>query len=583
MESTASPTTLEFGVLVTTLGGGLALFLFGMRLMTASLKTAAGGRMKNLLARLTANRFTAALAGTVVTAVIQSSSVTTVLVVGFVSAGLLTLSQSVGVIIGANVGTTVTAQIIAFKVTKYALAMIALGFLVEVASRKEATKQYGMAVMGLGLIFFGMDLMSMATVPLRSWPPFIDAMQQVRHPALGILAGTLFTALVQSSSATTGVVIVLAGQGLISLEAGIALVFGANVGTCITAVLSALGKPREAMRATAVHVLFNVSGVLLWVLLIPQLADLVRLISPSAEHLEGVERLAADTPRQIANAHTLFNVVNAVIFIWFAGSMAKLAARWLPQREAPDLAPGKPLYLDDYFLGQPALALDQVRRELGRLAELAAEMVQRVLPAAAHGTDEDLVRLERLDDAVDRLHGATVSYLGKLSLRNLVEPEPSELYEYIAVAGYLENVGDVVESSIVVDLRKRLRIGVKADPTTLELLRPLHDKVCWAFDRVKVALDERDIEAARQAAESKKEVNDLAERVRAHLATRLAVETEGGLTEFQVESDLVENLKRLHTLTRRIARVLMSVAKRRTASQSPPASPNDTESVETAS
>jgi len=164
------------------------------------------------------------------------------------------------VIIGANVGTTVTAQIIAFQVTKYALAMIALGFLVEIASRKEATKQYGTAVMGLGLIFFGMDLMSMATVPLRSWPLFIEAMQQVRNPALGILAGTLFTALVQSSSATTGVVIVLAGQGLISLEAGIALVFGANVGTCITAVLSALGKPREAMRATTVHVLFNPSS-----------------------------------------------------------------------------------------------------------------------------------------------------------------------------------------------------------------------------------------------------------------------------------------------------------------------------------
>ena len=280
MSSPESVGTLEVGAILTGLGGGLALFLYGMRKMTESLKVAAGGGMKALLGKLTANRFTGALAGIIITAVIQSSSVTTVLVVGFISAGLMTLSQSVGVILGAAVGTTVTAQIIAFKVTKYALVLIALGFLTELLAKKERLKHLGIMAMGLGLIFFGMELMSQATYPLRSYQPFINLMQTMRNPFLGILVGTVFTAIVQSSSATTGVVIVLAGQGFISLNAGIALVFGANVGTCVTALLATIGKPREAARAAAVHILYKVLGVLLWLAFIPQLADVVRTLSP---------------------------------------------------------------------------------------------------------------------------------------------------------------------------------------------------------------------------------------------------------------------------------------------------------------
>jgi len=278
MDSSTASSGLQLGALLTGLGGGLALFLYGMRKMTESLKTVAGGGMKSLLAKLTTNRFTAALAGILITAVIQSSSVTTVLVVGFISAGLMTLSQSIGVILGASVGTTITAQIIAFKVTQYALLFIAVGFLMELTARKEAVKHYGIMLMGLGLLFFGMELMSQATYPLRSYAPFIELMQSMKNPLYGILIGTLFTAVVQSSSATTGVVIVLAGQGFISLDAGIALVFGANVGTCITALLATIGKPREAVRAAVVHVVYKVLGVLIWLAFIPQLAEVVRPI-----------------------------------------------------------------------------------------------------------------------------------------------------------------------------------------------------------------------------------------------------------------------------------------------------------------
>lgn len=224
--------------------GGIALFLFGMEQMAGGLKSAAGNKMKDILARFTTHRVKAALTGCVTTAIIQSSSVTTVLVVGFVSAGLMTLTQSVGVIMGANVGTTFTAQIVAFKVGKAALLLVALGFAMLFVGKRDAVKQSGNIVMGLGLVFLGMDIMSDAMEPLRSYQPFIDVMARMENPVLGILVGAVFTAMVQSSSATTGIVIALASQGLLEFPAGIALIFGANIGTCFTAWLAALGKSR---------------------------------------------------------------------------------------------------------------------------------------------------------------------------------------------------------------------------------------------------------------------------------------------------------------------------------------------------
>ena len=317
--------TMDWWNMSMGLLGGLALFLFGMDQMSDSLKAVAGERMKLILARLTSNRFMGALTGAFVTAVIQSSSVTTVLVVGFISAGLMSMAQSIGVIMGANIGTTITAQIIAFKVTKLALLMIAIGFGMLFFSKNEKMKHYGGMLMGLGMIFFGMSVMSDAMYPLRAYQPFLDFMATMGNPFVGILVAAAFTALVQSSSATTGIVIVMASQGFITLPAGIALAFGANIGTCVTAILAAIGKPREAVRAAVVHVLFNVFGVLVWLGLISHLAEFVAWISPARGDLSGVERLAAETPRQIANAHTIFNVANTLIFIGLTAQFARIS------------------------------------------------------------------------------------------------------------------------------------------------------------------------------------------------------------------------------------------------------------------
>ena len=273
MAATGSESDMDWGVMGMQLFGGLALFLFGMEQMADALKAVAGERMKNILAKLTANRFMGATTGAFVTAIIQSSSVTTVLVVGFITAGLMSMSQSVGVIMGADIGTTITAQIVAFKVTKAALLMVGVGFSMLFISKQDNIKQYGAMLMGLGLVFFGMSVMSDAMKPLRTFQPFLDLMIQMENPLIGILIAAAFTGLIQSSSATTGIVIVMASQGFITLPAGIALAFGANIGTCVTAMLASIGKPREAVRAALVHVMFNVAGVLIWVFFIDQLAS----------------------------------------------------------------------------------------------------------------------------------------------------------------------------------------------------------------------------------------------------------------------------------------------------------------------
>lgn len=547
---------LEVGPIVIGLAGGLALFLYGMEQMTAALKQVAGSGMKTLLARLTTNRFTGLLAGAFVTAVIQSSSVTTVLVVGFISAGLMTLPQSIGVILGADIGTTITAQVIAFKVTKYALVLVALGFAMQFLSKRDRWVQYGSMVLGLGLIFFGMELMSDATHPLRDYPPFIAVMQQMDNPFVGILAATLFTGVIQSSSATMGVVIVLASQGFLTLEAGIALVFGANIGTCVTAMLAAIGKPREAVRAALVHVVFKVVGVAIWFGFIGLLANVARGMSPTHAELEGAARLAAETPRQIANAHTLFNVVNAVLFLPFVGTFVWLMRRLVPERPEAVTAAAVPRYLDDLLLDTPAFALDRVRMELRRLGERALGMVRDALPAALEGSAEDLAALRDRDDAVDALHGSIVAYLGRISKENLDGRQAEQHHDYLDTANAMESIGDMIETNVVGAGTARLTAGAHVSEPTRAHLRALHERVVWAVETAFEALDAGSPALAREVIGAKTELNRLADETEAFLAQRLQADAPDRLLLFRFETELIEYLKRVYYFAKRIAKTV---------------------------
>lgn len=542
----------EWLVLTTGLLGGLALFLFGLELMTASLKSVAGDRLRTLLAQLTVNRVAGVASGAFVTAIIQSSSVTTVLVVSFISSGLMTFSQSVGVILGANIGTTVTAQIIAFQVTKLSLAMIAGGFAVAFVAKSGSLRHHGHGALGLGLVFLGMTIMSDAMAPLRGFPPFVEWMVRIEHPGLGILAAAAFTGLIQSSSATTAVVIAMASQGLISLPGGIALILGANIGTCVTAMLAAIGKPREAVRASVVHVLFNVFGVVLWCGMIEWLAVLATSMSPSAPALSGADRLAAETPRQIANAHTVFNVANTIVLLPFASLLAAIAERLVPDRPLSEEDAIR-ARLDEDLLDTPVLALDQARREISRIGAQALAMLEVVLPAMLGGPESELIGVEQMDRAIDRMHREVIDYLGQTSQRPLSETQTAELIHLMDVCNAFESMGDVIESDLVRRGRDRLERGISVSPETGRLLREFHGHVVEAVRNALLAFKGADPALAKQVVDQKAVLKSLAERAAWHQAERLVVPEGGRVLAYAVETDMVEGLRRVFYYAKRIA------------------------------
>jgi phosphate:Na+ symporter len=557
------PLQLIFGLL-----GGLALFLYGMGQMADSLKIVAGDRMKSILARLTRNRVTGVLTGAFVTAVIQSSSVTTVLVVGFISAGLMTLAQSVGVILGADIGTTITAQIIAFNIKEYSLLLVAAGFLVMFTARRDTTRHYGTAIMGLGLVFLGMGIMGEAMKPLRSWQPFLDVMAGLENPWLGIAVGAVFTALVQSSSATVGIIIVLGSQGLVSLPAGIALLLGANVGTTVTALLASIGRPREAQRAAVIHLIFKVVGVLIWVFLIDQLIWLATQVSPAHPELAGSTRLAAETPRQIANAHTLFNVANTLLFLPFVNLFVWLVRRLVPDRPEGDRGV-RIKYLDEGLVRTPAFALDRARLEMLHMGDRVTSMLDDILPVTLGGDRENLRGFSVRDDEVDQLHGEIVTYLGRVSQETLTEAQKDELLKLMEATNDLENIGDIIETNLVRLGHSRLDDGVHVSAATAAVLEEFHLAVSRALDMALLAVSQKNEAAAAAVIEMKTEINQLADSAAMHEAKRLVAQEPGRLAAYTFEVDVLESLKRVYYFTKRMARAALPSVTLRTEMKKP--------------
>jgi phosphate:Na+ symporter len=411
--------------------------------------------------------------------------------------------------------------------------------------------------MGLGLIFFGMSVMSDAMKPLRSFEPFLALMAHMENPLVGILIAAAFTALIQSSGATTGIVIVMAGQGFISVEAGIALAFGANIGTCVTAVLAAIGKPREALRAAVVHVLFNVFGVLIWVGFIHQLAEFVTLLSPSHPELSGTARLAAESPRQIANAHTTFNVANTLLFIGLSGQFARLVEWLVPDKPLTEAAEGRPRYLDDELLETPSLALDRVRMEIGHMGEHVQKMLSRIMPAILTGDHASLREIAGIDDIVDRLHGHIITYLGTISQRKLTEKQTHEFLELMAAVNDLENIGDMIETDLVHLGHQRIDEKVTVSNTTRKVLGELHDMIMNTTELATTSVTNNDPESARQVIAMKSRINRLMNSAAMHEVKRLVAEEPNRLAAYTVEMDIIEKLKRTYYFAKRMAKTVV--------------------------
>ncbi len=426
---------------VLALLGGLALFLYGMQMMSSGLEAAAGNRMKRILEKLTSNRILGVLVGAGITAVIQSSSATTVMVVGFVNSGMMTLRQAVWIIMGANIGTTITGQLIALDVGEIAPLMAFIGVALVVFIKKPTVRYWGQIVAGLGILFLGMNMMSDSMLPLRESEAFIGLMTQFSNPLLGILAGTVFTALIQSSSASVGILQTLAKSGLIGLDSAVYVLFGQNIGTCITAVLASIGTSRNAKRTTIIHLLFNIIGTTLF--------TVVCMCTPLTSWVAG---WTPDNPSaQIANMHTLFNVVTTLLLLPFGSYLASLATKILPEKtsEAEEAGVHRLLYIKpvdqlsaEHHVGTSAIVLNGVQHELARMAGMVRQNVDESFQAVLDSTPARLEKVEETEEYIDYLNKEISSYISHIIVFETNERDSEQISRFFKISSNLERIGD---------------------------------------------------------------------------------------------------------------------------------------------
>ena len=423
---------------VFSLLGGLGLFLYGMQMMSGGLEAAAGNRMKQILEKLTANRFLGVIVGAGITAVIQSSSATTVMVVGFVNSGMMTLRQAVWIIMGANVGTTITGQLIALDVGAIAPLLAFIGVLMVVFIKKLKVQHYGQIVAGLGILFIGMGMMSDAMVPLRNSAAFVDLMTKFSNPLLGILAGAVFTAVIQSSSASVGILQALAVSGVIGLDNAVFVLFGQNIGTCITAVLAAVGTSRNAKRATVIHLIFNVFGTVLF--------TIICIAFPLTSFVEGLT--PGNPPAQIANMHTLFNIATTILLLPFGTKLARLAERLLPERpgETSGVYTLEFMKQADYHgelsIGASAIAINSVRNELVRMADMARENVDMSFRSILERKPELAALVEEREEYVDYLNQEITKGISRMIVNETNDRDSELISALFKVTGNLERISD---------------------------------------------------------------------------------------------------------------------------------------------
>ncbi len=462
--------------------GGLGLFLFGIQMMASGMQKAAGDRLRRILETLTNRPVIGVLTGVLVTLLVQSSSTTTVMVVGFANAGLMNLSQAISVIIGANIGTTVTAQIVSFNIKALALPAIGIGSILNFFGRRRLHRYLGQAVLGFGLLFLGMTTMSDGMQPLGELESFRNLLIRFAEiPLLGVLAGAAFTALIQSSSVATGVIIAMTTQGLVSFESAVPLVLGTNVGTCITAMLASLGANVAARRAAAAHVLFNVVGVVFALLFISYFADMM-------------QDTASTISRQVANTHTLFNLFNTIIFIIFLKFFTRLVCILVPgPDEHIDIGPK---YLDPRMLKTPAAAISSSKRELLRMAGIAREMVAESIHVLVKNDMKKMKHIEQMEDLLDGLEKEINIYLADLSQHSLTKHQSKIVGGFMSAANDLERVGDHAENILQLAEIKNDERLLFSDHAISEILL-IYEKVtemlgnsCKAFETEDKALAE---------------------------------------------------------------------------------------------
>src|SRR5262245_48648654 len=516
-------------MVVLSLFGGMALLLYGIRLSGEGLQRATGARLRHLLTGLSRNRFMAVISGAVVTGLIQSSAATTIMLIGFVSAGLMTFRQTLGVILGADIGTTLTVQLIAFKVTDYALLLVGLGFTTMFVAGRRVLKDVGQAVLGLGLVFLGLKVILDGFEPVRTNPLLSQVLAALAsNPLLAVIVAAAFSALITSSAATIGLAIALAHQGLLGPAA---VVLGANIGTCTTALMASFGASAEAKRVAVAHIAFKMLGV---VLVLPLIGPFTSLVASTA----------SDSARQIANAHTLFNVSISLLFLPFAPLAARAIEALVPDDELGE-HPFKTRYLDERSLEHPALARGQATREALRMADVVQGMFRDVAAVFGRDNQELLEDVEQRDDQVDFLEREIKLFLARLS-RETMGPELSRReIGLISFIGNLENIGDIIDKNLMELARKKLYQGRRfSDAGWAEILE-FHGMVSKNLETAITAFAANDRTLAQHVFDQRPFTRQRERELRESHLGRLRMGLAESLETSEIHLDILTNLKRI--------------------------------------
>jgi len=538
--------------------GGLGLFLFGMEMMSSSMQRSAGGKMRSILSALTRNRFVGVGVGAFVTMVIQSSSATTVMLVSFVEAQLITFARTLGVILGADIGTTITAQLIAFKLTDYALLMIAIGFFMRMLGRRDNIRNIGEVVLGFGLLFYGMHVMSKAMYPLRSYTPFLNMLTELENPFLGILVGTAFTAMIQSSSAFTGIIIVLAQQGFLTLEAGIPLIFGANIGTCITAALASINAGRDAKRVALAHTMFKIIGVAVAIAFIPLLAKLVQGISPGGIiDTSDQTALARFIPRQIANAHTIFNVSLTLLFLPFTALFAKLIMRMMPDRVQDEAIRYDTRFLEPSLLSTPALALNLAKVEIIKMGESVKEMAEKSIEPFFSGDLSQMDELHQMEERIDVLDEQISAYLIDIGKQSINEQQANEVYLMMHVTKQYEQIADIIDKELRPLAQNKASLAAHFSDVGAAEVRSYHLKMIKQIARSIETFTDSSLEKAEKMTRKQAKYVALEGDLRQHHFERLRQNIQESVSSSEIHLDLMDCLRKMNSYSANIARALV--------------------------
>lgn len=528
---------------VVQLFGGLGIFFLGMHLMSDGLQKAAGERMRRILELFTSRPLKAVLTGAGVTAVLQSSSTVTVMIVGFVNSGLMNLTQALGTIMGANIGTTITAQIVSFNIYSLALPSIGLGALLYFFTQKKLPRYGGKSTLGFGLLLLGLSTMSGAVDPLKTYQPFLDLLVLLgRRPLLGVLAGAVFTAIVQSSSATTGLAIALAWQGIIDLPAGLAIAVGANIGTCVTALLASVTAGTAARRAGIGHLLFNVLGTIMFMVLRIPFTNLVELTGTTV-------------PRQLANAHTLFNVGTTLILFPFLPFFVKLVTSLVPGED--ELIDLKPMYLDERMIGTPG-ALLAAQKEVLRMTRLSTDMVDQAVAAFKNGDVAQLRQLEQREEVVNTLEKAITAYLAKANQESMNVEQARRVINLMHIVNDVERIGD---HAVNIAELAQIRAGenLELSEAAVKDLEQMHGEVMRMCRGVLEALEQDNPRQAEDIIVLDDVVDDLEKIYRANHIQRLNL----GVCDPEIGVlflDALSNLERVADHATNIAEAVADIA-----------------------